>query len=316
MKRASTRRAFRITTSDLDGWIEQLFERKPLAEKEVKLLTKKAKEILSKENNIHAVACPITVCGDIHGQFYDLLELFRIGGRPPDCSYLFMGDYVDRGLYSVEVVSLLVALKVRYKDKVHLLRGNHESRQVTQIYGFYDECLRKYGNANVWKAFTDLFDFLPVTGLISNTIICMHGGLSPSLKTLDDIRTLTRNIEVPTEGPVCDLLWSDPEDRPGFSVSPRGAGYIFGQDESEKFCRRNNLTLISRAHQLVMEGFKPTHNDKVVTVFSAPNYTYRSGNLAAIMEVDDNLHRGCIQFEAAPRKADQLPPKMKMDYFT
>lgn len=103
-------------------------------------------------------------------QQHDLSELFRIGGNSPDTNYLFMGDYVDRGYYSVETVTLLVAMKVRYRDRVTILRGNHESRQITQVYGFYDECLRKYGNANVWKCFTDLFDYLPLTALIENQV--------------------------------------------------------------------------------------------------------------------------------------------------
>jgi serine/threonine-protein phosphatase 2A catalytic subunit len=143
---------------------------------------------------------PVTVCGDIHGQFHDLLELFKIAGTAPDTNFLFMGDYVDRGYYSVETVTLMVCLKVRYKDRVTITRGNHESRQVTQVYGFYDECMRKYGSANVWRYFTDLFDCLPLTALIENSMFCLHGGLSPSLDTLDQVRELDRKQEVPHEG--------------------------------------------------------------------------------------------------------------------
>merc|ERR1712110_576843 len=139
------------TIKDIDGWIEQLYRCEPLSESNVRALCDKAREILLKEENVQAVKCPVTVCGDVHGQFHDLAELFRIGGKSPDTNYLFMGDYVDRGYYSVETVSLLVTLKVRYRERITILRGNHESRQITQVYGFYDECLRKYGNANVWK---------------------------------------------------------------------------------------------------------------------------------------------------------------------
>lgn len=178
------------------------------------------------------------------------------------------GDYVDRGYYSVETVTLLVALKIRYPQRITILRGNHESRQITQVYGFYDECLRKYGNANVWKYFTDLFDYLPLTALIDNQIFCLHGGLSPSIDTLDNIRALDRIQEVPHEGPMCDLLWSDPDDRCGWGISPRGAGYTFGQDISEAFNHNNGLTLIARAHQLVMEGYNWSQDRNVVTIFS------------------------------------------------
>lgn len=199
------------------------------------------------------------------------------------------GDYVDRGYFSVETVTLLVAFKIRYPQRITILRGNHESRQITQVYGFYDECLRKYGNANVWKYFTDLFDFLPLTALIENQIFCLHGGLSPSIDTLDNIRALDRIQEVPHEGPMCDLLWSDPDDRCGWGISPRGAGYTFGQDISEAFNHNNGLTLVARAHQLVMEGYNWSQDRNVVTIFSAPNYCYRCGNQAAIMEIDEHL---------------------------
>ena len=179
--------------------------------------------------------------------------------------------------HSVETVSLLVALKVRYRDRITILRGNHESRQITQVYGFYDECLRKYGGPDVWRHFTDLFDYLPLTGLVEGRVFCLHGGLSPTMDTLDHIRALDRVQEVPHEGPMCDLLWSDPDDRGGWGISPRGAGYTFGQDISEQFNHANGLDLISRAHQLVMEGYNWSHEQAVVTVFSAPNYCYRCG---------------------------------------
>ena len=159
-----------------------------------------------------------------------------------------MGDYVDRGHYSVETVTLLIALKVRYPQRITILRGNHESRQITQVYGFYDECLRKYGNSNVWRMLIELFDYLPLTAVVQDEIFCLHGGLSPSIDTLDQIKQLDREQEVPHEGPICDLLWSDPDDRVGWGISPRGAGYSFGQDITEQFNQTNGLKLVSRAH--------------------------------------------------------------------
>mmetsp|Transcript_37018 Transcript_37018/g.109118 ORF Transcript_37018/g.109118 Transcript_37018/m.109118 type:complete len:313 (+) Transcript_37018:170-1108(+) len=301
--------------SDLDDQIDRLLKCEQLTEAEVKALCEKAKEILAQESNVQPVRCPVTVCGDIHGQFQDLLELFRIGGNCPDTNYLFMGDYVDRGYHSVETASLLVALKVRFPHRITILRGNHESRQITQVYGFYDECLRKYGSADVWKAFTDLFDFLPLTGLVENKIFCLHGGLSPTLDTLDHIRSLDRIQEVPHEGPMCDLLWSDPDDRGGWGISPRGAGYTFGQDISEQFNLTNGLDLISRAHQLVMEGYNWSHDENAVTIFSAPNYCYRCGNMAAIMEVADDMSRAFQKFEPAPRRGEPEASRQTPDYF-
>lgn len=176
-----------LEIGEIDAWIQSLQQCKQLPENDVKRLCDKvlfseifdkafssyseAREVLEQEENVQPVKCPVTVCGDIHGQFHDLMELFRIGGNSPDTNYLFMGDYVDRGYYSVETVSLLVALKVRYPQRITILRGNHESRQITQVYGFYDECLRKYGTANVWKYFTDLFDYLPLTALIEDQVL-------------------------------------------------------------------------------------------------------------------------------------------------
>lgn len=257
----------------------------------------------------------MTVCGDVHGQFHDLLELFRVGGRPPETNYLFMGDYVDRGYYSVETVTLLFALKVRYPDRITITRGNHESRQITQVYGFYDECLRKYGTANVWKFFTDLFDMIPLTALVEKQIFCLHGGLSPSIDALDSINTLNRLQEVPHEGAMCDLLWSDPDDRLSWGISPRGAGYTFGIDISEQFNHHNGLTLIARAHQLVIDGYSWVHEKNVITIFSAPNYCYRCGNQAAVMEIDEHLEYTFLPFDPATRRAEPPAIRRVPDYF-
>ncbi|EAR82035.1 serine/threonine protein phosphatase 2A (macronuclear) [Tetrahymena thermophila SB210] len=309
----------KLTSSDLgnfDKYIEQLWQCKPLAENDVKILCDKVKEILAEENNVTTVKAPVTVCGDIHGQFHDLIELFRIGGKPPDTNYLFMGDYVDRGSNSVETVSLIFSLKVRFKDRVTILRGNHENREINKIYGFYDECYKKYGNENVWKYFTDVFLYLPLTALIESQLFCLHGGLSPAIENLDQIRSLNRFQELPHEGPMCDLLWSDPDDqRTGWGLSPRGAGWTWGHDITEKFIHQNKLKLIARAHQLVMDGYQHVHNKKCVTIFSAPNYCYRCGNQASIMEVDDGLKLNYMQFEPAPRTNEPHASRRVPDYF-
>jgi serine/threonine-protein phosphatase 2A catalytic subunit len=308
-----------LDNAKLDKNIEDLQKMLLLSKEECKGLCEKAIAILQEEANVQPVRCPVTVCGDIHGQFPDLKELFRIGGYPPENSYLFLGDYVDRGHHSVECVTLMFLYKVRFRDRITILRGNHESRQITQVYGFYDECYQKYSSPDVWKYFTDAFDYLPLTGLIENQILCMHGGLSPSMDSLDHIRELDRVQEVPHEGPMCDLLWSDPDERVGWGISPRGAGYTFGQDISEQFNHINGLKLLARAHQLVMEGYNWAHDRNVVTIFSAPNYCYRCGNQAAIMEIDDHLKYTFLQFDPEPRErkdpVSKGDPTRMPDYF-
>jgi len=264
---------------------------------------------------------------------------------------------------------------VRYPDRITLIRGNHESRQITTVYGFYDECQRKYGSANVWRYCCEVFDYLALGALVtgattqmdlddieiadtnvslpedqsdieieivnekgalvnriprnryfpqnndkpdssspitsssppppiksgppgsgasgssqgssteSGAVFCVHGGLSPLVDTIDKIRLLDRKQEVPHEGAMCDLLWSDPDEIDGWGLSPRGAGFLFGQDIVKMFNYKNDLSLIARAHQLVMEGFKEMFEARIVTVWSAPNYCYRCGNVASILEL-------------------------------
>lgn len=270
-----------------------------LPEAAVKRLCEIACDIIAEEPNLQNVDAPCTIVGDIHGQFLDLLQIFDAMGRAPETNYVFLGDFVDRGSQSLETIQLLVALKIRFPSRVTLLRGNHETRSVSQVFGFYDETVLKYGNANVWECFTDLFDYLPIGCLIDSKIFCTHGGLSPNLETLDDIRGLDRIGEVEHEGLLTDLLWSDPSDEEGWGLSPRGAGYVFGPDVSEKFNHQNGLQLLCRAHQVVLDGYEWSHDKNVVTVFSAPNYGGRMENKGAAMTVSSTLDFGFRQFDSA-----------------
>ena len=324
-----------------DEWLEAARQCKYLPESDMKRLCEIVKEYLMEESNIQPVATPVTVCGDIHGQFYDLLELFRVaGGMPPGDNndrqpgneaptvptqgidaadieppttitdpkirrkmkrrfqsnpeytgpddeedvgsdededrgrsrsrsmgspgsnkfasldeqslsqsapqgngkqnFVFLGDFVDRGYFSLETFTLLMCLKAKYPDRVTLIRGNHESRQITQVYGFYEECQTKYGNASVWKSCCQVFDFLALAAVVDGKVLCVHGGLSPEIRTIDQVRVVARAQEIPHEGAFCDLVWSDPEDVDTWAISPRGAGWLFGDKVSGEVSRHRS----------------------------------------------------------------------------
>jgi len=308
----------RCNHQDLDGYIEQLFQCKPLSASCVEQLCKKMKELLVTQPNLISVQCPVTICGDVHGQIYDLMELFAVGGKPPDTNYLFLGDYVDRGYYGCEVVQLLFSLKLRYPLRCTLLRGNHECRELSMMYGFYSECLEKYPNdvnVEVWKLMTETFDYLPIGALVDDTILCLHGGLSPHLAELEDIAQIDRVQEIPHEGILCDILWSDPDDdftQHGWSISSRGCGYLWGRDITEQFNFINDLQLIVRAHQLIANGYQWFHERQVLSLFSAPNYMYRCGNAAAILQLDEDMSYTILEYDAAPRNdAAAMDVKLK-----
>lgn len=227
-----------------------------------------------------------------------------------------MGDIVDRGFHSVETFTLLMCLKLLYPGNITILRGNHESRYATKTYGLYDEILRKYGNLNPWRYFCEVFDYMGIAALIEGKILCLHGGLSPEAKTLDQVRTIDRFQEIPASGAFTDLLWSDPEDIETWAYSPRGAGWLFGSRVTDEFNQINGLDLICRAHQLTMEGFKiwfPKKN--LTTVWSAPNYTYRCGNLASVLQIDSDLNQRYVMFDEAENKAKLKQYKNTVPYF-
>nr|CDS22966.1 protein phosphatase 1, catalytic subunit, beta isozyme [Echinococcus granulosus] len=242
---------------------------------------------------------PIKVCGDIHGQYDDLLRLFELCGLPDKVNYLFLGDYVDRGRQSLETICLLFCYKLRYPTRFFLLRGNHESQAISRIYGFFEECRRRF-SVKLWRTFIDAFSCMPVSAIIENQIFCCHGGLSPEMLTPEltsladlkrKIREIIRPCDVPDCGLLCDLLWSDPwylesvgdgREPRGWEPSERGVSYMFGPDIIDRFLERFNLDLICRAHQVVEDGYEFYANRSLVTIFSAPNYCGEFDNAAAV----------------------------------
>jgi serine/threonine-protein phosphatase PP1 catalytic subunit len=217
----------------------------------------------------------LTVCGDVHGQFADLLRLFELGGGDPSPSnpFLFLGDYVDRGRNSLEVLACLLALKVLHRQQVFLLRGNHECSSVSRIYGFFDEVARDRFNVRLWRAFCDVFNCLPVAAIVGERIFCIHGGLSPHMHSPESIESIERPIDIPETGLLCDFLWSDPDpDITGWSRNDRGVSFTFGIDIIDDFLQRFNFDIIVRAHQVVESGYQfAGEYRQLVTVFSAPN---------------------------------------------
>ena len=260
-----------------------------LTQEEIKVLCTKSLEIFMEEPVLLEISAPVNICGDTHGQYNDLLRLFEFGGRPPKTNYLFLGDYVDRGKNSVETMGLLLAYKIKYPNNIYLLRGNHESELINHVYGFYDECRRRY-NLKIYKLFSDCFNWLPISAIVDDKILCMHGGISPDLNSLDKIRKIVRPTEVPDKGLLCDLLWSDPDKNvDGWGTNERGVSYTFNENIVNKMVEDLDIDLICRAHQVVEKGYEFFADKKLVTVFSAPNYCNQFDNAGGMMIVDENL---------------------------
>ena len=260
-----------------------------LSATELAFLMDTSMEILKSQPALLELEAPIQIVGDVHGQFTDLLRLFENCGFPPDANYLFLGDYVDRGKNGVDTIALLLAYKVKYPENFFLLRGNHECASINRIYGFYDECKRRY-NIKTWKKFQDVFNWLPLAAVVDEKIFCIHAGLSPDLQSMDQIRNIPRPTDVPDSGLLCDLMWSDPEaDIAGWAENDRGVSYTFGADVVGKFLTKHDFDLIVRAHQVVEDGYEFFGDRTLVTVFSAPNYCGEFDNCGAMMSVDAEL---------------------------
>eukprot|EP00727_Mastigamoeba_balamuthi_P007465 m51a1_g3339 hypothetical protein (531) ;mRNA; f:393288-395252 len=279
-------------------------------------LIRDASVIMTREPNLVEVAAPATVCGDIHGQFYDLLTIFKAGGMPSTVNkYIFLGDYVDRGDFSTEVLFFLLALKIVSPDGIILLRGNHEARFISRTMTFQAECEYKY-NEEVYMACESLYDTFPLAALVKGTTcgdcLCVHAGIGPSIHFISEINKINRFQEVPSEGPMCDLLWSDPiGELREFGRMPRSQweaidytenkarriSCCYGPKAVERFLRDNNLGCIIRGHQVHKEGymehFLKDENEiaPVLTIFSAPNYADRYGNKGAFLRLSKENFR-------------------------
>ncbi|EGT34054.1 hypothetical protein CAEBREN_22123 [Caenorhabditis brenneri] len=242
---------------------------------------------------------PIHIVGDLHGHFADLRRIFGKHGAPGISNYVFLGDYVDRGRQGTETVMLLMAYHCLYPDHLYMCRGNHEDYNTTMTYGFYDECRMKYGKRGplAWLHMINAFNHLPFAALIFGRVLCMHGGISPHIQTLDDIDNIQRPTFVPSYGLACDLVWSDPESTSniGWSLSARGISFSFDDVTIEKFCQNNDIDLIVRAHQISSDMVKGGHkwhaSGRMVTIFSAANYL-SMGNDSCVIRIDEqrNVH--------------------------
>ncbi|KAJ3246878.1 Serine/threonine-protein phosphatase 5 [Chytriomyces hyalinus] len=241
----------------------------------------------------------ITVCGDIHGQYYDLLNIFKMNGLPSNENmYLFNGDFVDRGSFSVECIIALFAFKMLYPDGLFLSRGNHETDSMNKVYGFEGEVKAKYSDV-MFKLFSDIFNAVPLGYLIGEKILVIHGGLfSRDGVTMDEIRKIDRFKQPENEGLMCEILWSDPQPFPGRSPSKRGVGTQFGPDVTEAFCLENGLDLIIRSHEVKHAGYDIAHKGRCITIFSAPNYCDNVGNKGAFINIGPDLKLNYRQFEA------------------
>ncbi|CAF9912221.1 MAG: Palmitoyl-protein thioesterase 1 [Gomphillus americanus] len=305
-----------MTQEFIDDMIERFKNGKKIHKKYVYQILSAVNKIVYDEPTMVEMKVPqdhkLTVCGDTHGQYFDLLEIFRLNGSPSDSHYyLFNGDFVDRGSWSTEIALLLYAYKWLRPDKFFLNRGNHETDDMNRVYGFEGECKAKY-NDKVFKLFSETFSALPLATLIGSKYLTLHGGLfSDDKVTLDDIRKLNRHTQKQPghAGLMMEMLWTDPQPMPGRGPSKRGVGLQFGPDVTKRFCEANGLEAVIRSHEVRMEGYEVEHDGRCITVFSAPKYCDSTENQGAYINIGPEYKLDFHRFDAVPH-----PPIKPMAY--
>lgn len=300
---------------NVDRMISTLMEGR-LPEKRYMLeLISLAITVFDSEPNILRLDPPLTICGDSHGQLYDVLHLFELVGMPGSTRYLFLGDYVDRGFYSLELICLFLCLKVKYPRDFFMLRGNHETRGVCQEYGFYAEVEAKLGDIELWRKFNELFEYLPIAAIVDNRLFCVHGGLDPSIESIEQIEQFERRVEPELSSGLAGLLWSDPNEGVSeWTRSARRAGYLFNECMTKKFLEQNHLEMVVRSHEMV-DGYKKMFGDRLVTVWAAPNYCYFSGNRGSCLRLEKDEVDVYFVYDPMPETRRKRPPQALLSQY-
>ncbi|ORD93926.1 PP4C [Enterospora canceri] len=283
--------------------LQKIHSNEVVSEFEINIICKQMTKIAIQEPNIPFVSSPVCVLGDIHGQYSDLVQLLELVEKPGECTYVFLGDYVDRGPNSISVVLLLFCYKILYPKRVFMLRGNHEQRAINKIYGFYDETMKAYEDTHVWQMINEVFDFFSIAAVIDMKYFCVHGGISNRV-TLNKLKRYDRSERTKDDDIANDLFWSDPFNKLGCLPNQRGSGVLFGVDIVKNFLMQNNLELIIRSHQLVHQGHKFDLHGLCLTIWSAPNYMNRIENPGIVLyiEPDKEINASSMHIYTRPLK--------------
>lgn len=289
--------------------ISKILNLNPLTINEIEEICLKAIEILILDPNIPNVSTPVSVCGDIHGQLFDLIGLLKIDGTPKHRKYIFLGNYVNGNENSLDCFLLLLCYKIMYPHNIFLIRGNNEQQDINKTYNFYNLLINKYGS-KIWRLICDVFTYLYLGCLIDGRVLCVHAGISPKTLSLNHFKRINRFDCLNLENELEDLTCSDPFDGTGFSAMDRASGYFYGSDVTNIFLECNDLSSIISSHQIVFEGYKFHFPDKnVATVWGAPNFINKFRNPGSFIRVESDLiindQRLCIYCDS-PQTTEML----------
>lgn len=262
-------------------------------------LCNEATNIFQKEPNLLVVNNDVTVVGDLHGQILDLFRILNLMGEPPDRNYLFLGDFVDRGDFSTETITLVLILKVLFPSNIFIIRGNHEFSEMFTRCGFSNELSSIYSDETVLSAFEECFAYMPLAALVNDSILCVHGGIGPSFNTLGQISDIKRPLYGYDDDVIMSIVWSDPSSKVDtYAPSTRGSGYFFGIEALSRFLQSQVLDFLVRGHESIDNGVQEQLNGQIATVFSASNYCGMLNNKSGVLELNKDKTRKSTTFNS------------------